>query len=63
MTLLSAAVEPSLGRRLATLGLRRGARVSLVRKLASGGRIIAVGGGRIAVERRVLALLEAEVAA
>lgn len=63
LTLLSAGVDPALGRRLATLGLRRGVRVAVVQKLASGGRIVAVGGGRIAVERGVLSRLVAEVAA
>lgn len=63
LTLLSAGVDPALGRRLATLGLRRGVRVALVRKLAAGGRIVAVGGGRIAIERGVLAQLHVEVAA
>lgn len=63
LTLVSAGVDPALGRRLATLGLRRGVRVALVRKLAAGGRIVAVGGGRIAIERGVLAQLQVEVAA
>ena len=63
LTLVSAGVDPALGRRLATLGLRRGVRVALVRKLAAGGRIVAVGSGRIAIERGVLAQLQVEVAA
>jgi len=62
LTLLAAGVDPALGRRLATLGLRRGVRLSCVQRLASGGRIVAVGGGRIAIERAVLARLEAEAA-
>lgn len=61
LTLVSAGVAPLLGRRLATLGLRQGVRVSLVQKLAGGGRIVAVGGGRVAIERSVLAQLQAEV--
>lgn len=63
LTFLAAGVDPVLGRRLATLGLRRGVRVSIVQKLASGGRIVAVAGGRIAIEQGVLARLEAEAAA
>lgn len=51
-----------VARRLASLGLRRGARVSLVQKLASGGRIVSVGGGRVAIGARVLRELAAEVA-
>ena len=63
LTLVSTGVDAALGRRLATLGLRRGVRVAVLQKLSSGGRIVAVGGGRIAVERGVLSRLVAEVVA
>lgn len=52
--------DASVARRLASLGLRRGVRVSLVQKLAGGGRILSVNGGRIAVDARVLAHLMVE---
>lgn len=55
--------DPGVARRLASLGLRRGARVSLVQKLAGGGRIVSVNGGRIAVDAGVLAGLSAEAVA
>ena len=52
-----------MARRRASLGLRRGARVSLVQPIGSGGRIVSVGGGRVAIDGRVLAGLRAEVVA
>ena len=56
------APQDTLGR-LTALGLRRGAVVSLVQELASGSRVLSVGGGRLALGREVLAGLSAEVAA
>lgn len=50
-------------RRLASLGLRRGAHVRLVQRLAAGGRIVSVAGGRIAVDAAVLTQLPVEVMA
>lgn len=58
-----AAPGAELSRRLASLGLRRGAHLSLVQPLAAGGRIVSVSGGRIAVERTVLRRVEVEVVA
>lgn len=52
--------DANVARRLASLGLRRGVRVSLVQKLAGGGRILSVNGGRIAVDAGVLAHLMVE---
>lgn len=63
LTLLCTHPDAGVARRLAALGLRRGARVSLVQPLASGGRIVSVGGGRLAIDARVLACLRAEVVA
>lgn len=63
LQLLSVDLEPAVGRRLAALGLRRGVRVSLVQRLAAGGRIVSVGGGRVAIERGVLACMTAVLAA
>ncbi len=54
--------DSAVARRLASLGLRRGARVSLAQKLAAGGRIVSVGGGRVAIDARVLRRLPVEVA-
>lgn len=63
--LLITGVHPdhTTARRLASLGLRRGARVALVQRLAAGGRIVSVAGGRVAVDAAVLAKVPAEVAA
>ncbi len=55
--------DHTTARRLASLGLRRGTRVALVQRLAGGGRIVSVAGGRVAVDADVLAQLPAEVAA
>lgn len=49
--------------RLTALGLRRGAVVSLVQDLAAGARVVAVGGGRLALGRDVLAGLAVEATA
>ncbi|HBO53831.1 MAG TPA: hypothetical protein DD664_01205 [Janibacter terrae] len=52
--------DDDIARRLASLGLRRGVRVSAVQRLAGGGRIVSVSGGRVAVDAGVLAHLTAE---
>ncbi len=62
LLLTSTHPDGTVARRLASLGLRRGARVSLLQKLTSGGRIVSVSGGRVAIGSTVLAELEAEVA-
>lgn len=62
LVLLSTHPDGATARRLASLGLRRGVRVTLMLPLAGGGRVVNVGGGRVAVSRRVLAALQAEVA-
>ncbi|WP_206079897.1 FeoA family protein [Propioniciclava coleopterorum] len=63
--LLLTGVHPdhTTARRLASLGLRRGSRIELVQRLAGGGRIVSVAGGRVAVDAAVLRELSAEVAA
>ncbi|HEX2857231.1 MAG TPA: FeoA family protein [Propionibacteriaceae bacterium] len=50
-------------RRLSALGLRVGARVTVVHQTVGGGRIVAVAGARIALDRDVLARLVVESAA
>lgn len=49
--------------RLAALGIRRGARLSVLQKTAGGGRVVVVGGSRIALGPEVLANLTANVIA
>ncbi len=46
-----ATVPASRARRLAELGLRAGATVEVLARTAGGGRIVAVGAGRIALDR------------
>ena len=47
--------------RLAELGLRAGATVTVLRRTAGGGRIIGVGDARVAVGRTVLGTMSARV--
>ena len=62
-TVVSVDVPPMTTARLTAHGLRRGATVKLVQELAGGSRVVAVGGGRIALGRDVLAGLRAEAVA
>ncbi len=45
-------VPTSMARRLAELGLRAGERVQVMHRTAGGGRLLAVGDTRIAVDRQ-----------
>ncbi|HET9128395.1 MAG TPA: FeoA family protein [Propionibacteriaceae bacterium] len=63
LTLRRSDGTPDFRRRLATLGLRRGAEVIVVHRTVGGGRIVAVAGARIALDRGVLARLFVEPAA
>ena len=47
-------LPPGRRLRLAELGLRAGATVTVLRRTAGGGRIVGVGDARVAVARRVL---------
>ncbi len=49
--------RPDLARRLAALGLRRGAQVTLLMRTAGGGGIVSVAGARIALDHSMLASL------
>lgn len=49
--------------RLTAHGLRKGALISMVQNLASGARVVSVGGGRLALGRDVLAGLTVEAVA
>jgi ferrous iron transport protein A len=51
-------VAPSLGRRLAELGIRPGEQVTPVHRTAGGGRVLAVGDTRLALARSVLRRIE-----
>ena len=55
--------DSATARRLAALGLRRGVPLSLVQELTAGGRVVSVGGGRVALGAAVLGALEVEVSA
>ncbi|MCH8612161.1 FeoA family protein [Arsenicicoccus dermatophilus] len=49
-------------RRLAELGLRTGATVEVVHRTAGGGRVVAVAGARIALDRRTAQGIQVVVA-
>ena len=49
-------------RRLVTLGLREGAQFRLLTRTIGGGRIVLVGGSRIALSRELVRQLRAEAA-
>ena len=62
LTLLSSDAPEGSRARLASLGLRVGTRFSLLQKTAGGGRVVLVGGSRIALGSALLRQLRAEVA-
>jgi len=49
--------DPALARRLAELGLRCGATVTATQRTSGGGRVIATGDLRVALDRQVAASL------
>lgn len=63
LTVVRVEVPSATVARLTALGLRRGAQVSLVQNLAAGARVLAVGGGRLALGRDVLRGLAGEAVA
>ncbi|HSN11486.1 MAG TPA: FeoA domain-containing protein, partial [Propionibacteriaceae bacterium] len=54
--------DPTQRRRLATLGLRDGASFTLLARTIGGGRIVLVGGSRIALVRELVRRLHARAA-
>lgn len=62
LTLQEAAAGSGTARRMAALGLRRGAEIVLLQTTAGGGRLASVGGSRIALGPGVLRQLRVEVA-
>lgn len=60
LTLMRSDANPELCRRLAALGLRRGAQLRLVNRTAGGGRVVSVAGSRIALDRSMLDCLHVE---
>lgn len=58
VTLVAARLTPAQTRRLATLGLRVGARLQPMLRTSGGGRIVGVGSSRIALDKATLRLLE-----
>lgn len=61
--MLGVSVHDDLRRRLAELGLRRGATVTCLRGTIGGGRVLDVAGTRIALGRQVLRAIECEAVA
>ena len=62
LTLSDSRVDQASRVRLATLGLRPGSTFSLIARTAGGGRVAAVAGTRIALGKKLLGQLSAEVA-
>lgn len=62
LVLIGADVDAGLARRLLRLGLRPGARLKLVQRLAGGGRVISVEGARLALGHAVLSRLTVRLA-
>jgi ferrous iron transport protein A len=60
LTLLASDAPESSRQRLSSLGLRVGSRFSLLQKTAGGGRVVLVGGSRIALGSQLLGHLRAE---
>lgn len=54
--------DATVARRLSSLGLRRGATVTVVQRLLAGGRVVSVAGGRVALDASVLAGVSGEQA-
>jgi len=52
--------DPAVRRRLAEMGVRPGAKTTVLHRSAGGGRVLAVDGARVAVDAELAALIEAE---
>lgn len=63
LVLIGSSLDTVLTRRLSSLGLRRGAQLRLVQRLAGGGRVVAVAGARVALGASLLDGLTVEAAA
>lgn len=59
LTLVGSGTSERMTRRLAELGLRRGATLEVMQRTAGGGRVVSVAGGRIALDAAVAAALTA----
>jgi ferrous iron transport protein A len=56
-TVVASTADPALTRRLAELGIRPGAPLTVVQRTAGGGRVIDTGSARYAVDHRTLSLI------
>lgn len=54
-TFLRVEGNPALCRRLAALGFRKGAPISVEQRVSGGGRIVSIAGSRIALSSEILA--------
>jgi len=63
LVLTGSSLEPAQTRRLSSLGLRQGAQLRLVQRLAGGARVVAVAGARVALGSALLDGLTVEAAA
>lgn len=51
--------EPDVVRRLGTLGIRPGVPIEVMHRASGGGRVVSVGGARLALARSVLEAIDA----
>lgn len=63
LVVVGSTLDAAQARRLSALGLRPGARIRLLRRLAGGARVVAVAGARVALGADVLDGLTVEDAA
>ena len=63
LVLVGSTLDDVLARRLSSLGLRPGAQIRLVQRLAGGARVVAVAGARVAIGAALLDRLTVEAAA
>jgi len=62
LVLVGSTLDAAQRRRLSSLGLRLGAQLRLVQRLAGGARVVAVAGARVALGAAVLDGLDVEAA-
>jgi len=63
LVLVGSTLDATQARRLSALGLRAGAQLRLVQRLAGGARVVAVAGARVALGASLLDRLTVEAAA
>lgn len=60
-TVQSVDAEPAIRRRLAEMGIRPGATLRVMYRTTGGGRVVSVGGARVALDRELAAAVTLDV--